>query len=434
MSEQLPYRFKIKDKEIKQFIEYPHIFGHFLGYDLLSQIHSDWIKYCWMGTGNKALQAHRNSYKTTAILIVGTIWWLTFGNPEETILFLRKSWEQSAEIVTAVKNQFESEAVRYLYKSYFNIDDLRGKPFRDSALNLVTKEKVTPESNVSCLGVGGNITGSHPSKIFADDLITLKDRISRAEREHTKSFIKELVNISSFGGSICYTGTPWHKDDGWNLISKPQKYPIGSIKIKGMTKKKKIEFKKTLGTSLYSANYELKHIADEDQLFPEPKYGKWPERFKRVNAWCDPSYEGKATTALAMIGIDFENRAWIRGWVWWKHIIECYKVIVDNLNFYKCGNFYIETNADKGYSKRDLAEKWPATLGRDERANKHIKIIAFLKKNWEMLIFAEDCQPEFVNQIMDYSEDADLKDAADSAASLIREMRLGKKSILDRFG
>lgn len=429
----IPEKYKLKDSEIKKFIKKPHLFGRQMGYDLLDEIHTEWIRYCWLGKEERALQAHRNSYKTTAILIVGVVWWLTFNNPNERILILRKSWDQAAEIVTAIKNQFESDFIRYVYKSIFDIDDVRGKVWRDSAINIITKENVTPETNVSCLGVGGNITGGHFTKIFADDLITIKDRTSTAERENTKTYIKELTNIVTVDGTICYTGTPWHKEDGWALLPAPKTYPVGSIKIKGFTPEKNLAYKKRLGASLYSANYELKHVADEDQLFQEPAYGKWPDKFRRINAWLDPSYEGKDSTALSMIGIDFDDRAWVRGWVWFKHVIECYNLVVKCMNDFKAGTLYVETNADKGYSKRDLAEKYTSVLGRNESANKHIKIISFAKQNWEMLTFADDCQPEYINQIMDYSEDADLVDAPDSLAALIREMRIGKRSILERF-
>jgi len=38
-----------------------------------------------------------------------------------------------------------------------------------------------------------------------------------------------------------------------------------------------------------------------------------------------------------------------------------------------------------------------------------------------------------MQQILDYNEGADFDDCPDSLASLIREMRIGKKSILERF-
>lgn len=424
---------EITPEQVEGFCKYPHLFGHYLGYDLLSDIHSEWIKYCWCTKENRALQAHRKSYKTTAILIVGTVWWLTFWNPNETILFLRKSWEQAADITKAVKAQFESESVRALYDSLFGFEQVIGKPKADTAFSIVTKEKITPEPNVSCLGMGANITGSHPTKIFADDIITLKDRISVAERKATDLFIKELSNIETIDGNTVFSGTPWHPDDGWKLIPTPKTYPVGSIEIQGFTPEKLQEYRSQLGSSLYASNYELKHIADEDRLFRDPRYKDWPDRFRRICSWIDPSYEGKASTAQAMIGVDFEGQAWARGWIWFKHIIDCYNDIVANMHVFNAGTLYIETNADKGFSQRDLADKYSPVIGRDEHQNKHIKIVSFLKQNWNDIIFANDTQPEGMNQVLDYAEDAEFVDLADAYASLIREMRIGKRSILERF-
>lgn len=45
------------------------------------------------------------------------------------------------------------------------------------------------------MGVNGSLTGKHYDVIFTDDIVNLKDRTSRAEREHTKSVYMELQNI-----------------------------------------------------------------------------------------------------------------------------------------------------------------------------------------------------------------------------------------------
>jgi hypothetical protein len=419
---------------LRTWIQWPHRFGNFLGYDLLTEIHSEWIKYAWLSPVNASLQAHRNSYKTTAILVVGAIWYLLIYDPNATILFLRRSADDALSIVKEIKQHYETPKLRNLYHLIYATTTNKGNTWRDGALSLITKKKISKEPNVDHLGMTSNITGDHYDKVFADDIITIKDRTSKAERESTKTFLKELINIPKIdGGTIFFTGTPWHKDDAWQKIPEPKKFPLGSIDIKGLTKEKVLHYKKTLGASLYSANYELKHVADEDQLFKEPKYGEWPERFKRISAWIDPSYEGKNTTSMAMIGITVDSRVFVRGWTWDEHIIKRYGDIVKVLEKYNCGSYYVETNADQGYSKKDLSEMRPGCIGRRSHKNKHVKIISFALNNWDDLIFAEDCQGEFVNQIMDYQEGQEPDDAPDALASLIEEMKIGKKSILERF-
>lgn len=424
----------LSDAEIQMFMLYPHVLGNHLGYTLLSDIHSKWIWNCWYRNTDYALQAHRNSYKTTAVLVVGAIWWLLFINPNERILFLRKSWDEAAGIVKEIKLQYESFPLQFLYEEICKIKNIKGDTWRDSALSLATKTQITKEPNIACLGIGGSLTGAHYTKIFSDDIITLKDRISKAERKNTITFIKELANIATVDGNKVFTGTPWHPEDGWNNIIKPVKYPVGSIDIKGFTPEKLQEYKSQLGPSLYSSNYELTHIADENRLFGDPTYRPWPERMKKISAWLDPSYEGAATTALSMIGMSIEGNIHVRGWIWPEHVIDCYTQIVKCCNEFNCGSLYVETNGDKGYSKRDLSLMYPVVIGRNETANKHIKIVSFAKHNWNKLLFAEDCQPEYMNQILDYTEDADLVDAADSLSSLIRELNIGGSNIIERFG
>ncbi len=424
----------ITDEHIKMFMHYPHTFGQYLGYELLSDIHTKWIRECWMRDTDFALRAHRNSYKTTAILVVGAIWWLTFFNANERILFERKSWEEAAAIVMEIRQQFESTALQILYQKKLKIDNIRGGTWKDSALTLSTKTQITKEPSISCGGISKNVTGAHYTKIFADDIITLKDRVSEAERKSTKRNIRELTNIKTIDGNIVYTGTPWHKEDGWNYTPTPVDYPIGSIEITGFTDDKLAEYKNELGASLYAANYELKHIADEDRLFPEPQYREWPERVRKCCAYIDPAYGGGDATALSVISLDINNAPIIRGWIWWESVVDVYAEIISHCRHIGVGTIYIETNADKGASKKDLDKLWPAVIGKNESMNKHVRIVSFVKYNWFNIFFSPDCNPEYLNQILDYTELADNDDAPDSLAGLIRETGIGGNSLLDRFG
>ena len=45
------------------------------------------------------------------------------------------------------------------------------------------------------MGVNASLTGKHFERIFTDDIVNLKDRISHAEREHTKLVYMELQNV-----------------------------------------------------------------------------------------------------------------------------------------------------------------------------------------------------------------------------------------------
>ena len=55
-----------------------------------------------------------------------------------------------------------------------------------------------------------------------------------------------------------------------------------------------------------------------------------------------------------------------------------------------------------------------------ESMNKHLKITTYLKGEWTKVVFVEGTDQEYINQICDYTEEAEHDDAPDSAASVIR--------------
>ncbi len=410
--------------EFELFMRNPHLFGHYLGYHDLIPLHSEWIIEAWTVKDIKSMMAHRNSYKTTAILIVGAIWWLLFHNPNETILFIRKAETDAQKILTAIKMHLESPRVLEIVYKLYGIKSLKTDTWSSKSLKLAIKTETTPEGNIEAKGSTAAITGSHYGKIFPDDIITLKDRVSKAEREWIKDFIRELRNIKKEDGEIFFSGTPWHKLDGWSIIPPPKVYPIGSVPIKGFMpdqiEAKRAELREGTTISLYTANYELKHISDGMSLFPEPVYGDWPDGLSPI-AYIDPSYQGDNTTALT-IGARVEDTAYCRGYVWDENIIDLYDTIIDKLKRYNCGTVYIETNADKGLSKRDIALKWPSVEGIHESENKHIRIVTFAIKYFRDIIWANDSDDRHMNQIIDYQEGQDPDDCPDSLAGLMRQL------------
>ena len=99
--------------------------------------------------------------------------------------------------------------------------------------------------------------------MFTDDIVNLKDRISKAERDEIKLRYQELQNVKNRGGKIFNTGTKWHKEDAVETYMPNVKiytcYDTGL-----MTRKEIEEIRNKMTPSLFAANYELKHIADED--------------------------------------------------------------------------------------------------------------------------------------------------------------------------
>ena len=55
-----------------------------------------------------------------------------------------------------------------------------------------------------------------------------------------------------------------------------------------------------------------------------------------------------------------------------------------------------------------------------EHQNKYLKISTLLRKWWGNVVFLSGTDPEYIAQIMDYTEEAEHDDAPDSAACICR--------------
>ena len=149
----------------------------------------------------------------------------------------------------------------------------------------------------------------------------------------------------------------------------------------------------------------------------------------------DSAFYGEDYTAFTIVR-EVAGKIYVYGRMWRKHVEDCYQQIYDLYNHFLCSKLYSERNADKGMVARDLKKMGVRTVSYDESMNKYIKIATYLKKVWPDVVFVEGTDPEYIEQICDYTEDAEHDDAPDSAASIIRELypKLGREEYKPLIG
>jgi hypothetical protein len=407
--------FNFTDNDLIIVRDQPHKLGWMLGYNKLSEIHSKWIIDVW--DKKIPLMAHRGSYKTTSVLIVGAIReFLRY--PDTRLGVIRKTYKEAMKPVNTIVKCFEKPELKGLY--YYAHGIIPRVIKKDGGLVTFNfKLTNTNEGSLNAFGIEDIKTGMHLDEAFCDDIITLKDRISKAARESTKEGIRELTtNIMDEGQDVMFDGTPWHKDDGWSIIPKPKKY---DWKKTGIFTKKLIE-KKRKGTTkqLFSINYELKHTTPDDAIFKDPVYGKWDYTLPSVYGHLDAKYKGDHTNGLTFMAKREDGRFQITGYTWPEHIDEHIKDVVELYQKRRCSKLWNEENADKGYLAKDLKKEGMKVDTYSEHWHKHTKIVTFLKAHWNELVWDENIQPEYMNQILDYMEGQEPDDCPDSAASLLR--------------
>lgn len=397
-------------------IERPVEYAHMLGYTLLTDLHNQWIRDMVLGVEDTTTQAHRGSYKTTAGAVGLTI--LTLLRGDLSMMFLRKTDDDVKKVIANVKRNLLHPVTQTVYKT------ITGKPLTlltATATEITTSSYTSVNAGAQLTGMGtqSSITGKHADYIWTDDIVNLKDRRSRAERERIKDFYAELQNIRNRGGGrIVNTGTPWHKEDAFTVMPPARRW---DCRHTGLMTEAQIEaLRKSMPPSLFAANYELIHIAAENALFKTPpRFESVPELLRDGVAHVDAAYGGEDYTAFTC-GRKIGDTIYLYGRLWHSHVDTVLGAILTEAQRLMCAPVHCEDNGDKGYLRQQITAAGYRAASYHERENKYFKISTWLHKWWGNIVFIKGTDPAYISQIMDYNEDAEHDDAPDSAASIVR--------------
>ncbi len=390
--------------------------GYAVGFDKLTALHNRWIIEMIRGTQDKTLQAHRGSYKTTCVSIALACIFVLL--PNKKTLFLRKTDADVKDVIRQVRNILLSPPMQEAARLIHGKDMvLITQTASELSSNLPGDSKGT--SQLVAMGINGSITGKHFDRIFTDDIVNVQDRTSKAERDRTKIVYQELQNIRNRGGRIFNTGTPWHKEDCFSLMPNIERHDCYST---GLISKEQLQIiREAMTASLFAANYELRHIASDDVIFTSPQTGADPAIAEQGICHIDASYGGEDGTAFTICKKS-GGKYYIYGRLWQKHVDDCLPEIIRLRKAFNAGIIYCERNADKGYLAKALRDKGERADTYHEKTNKFVKITSYLKSEWKNVVFVAGTDAEYINQICDYTENAEHDDAPDSAASIVRKL------------
>lgn len=397
--------------------EQPYKIGHFVGFKDLTELHNRWLRSFLYGKEDITLLAHRGSYKTTDLSLFLAIHAVI--KPNDTVDFFRKTDTDVTEVMNQTAKILKTGAMREVARMLYGTDLILEKETANEIhTNLCTSTKGA--SQILGLGITTSITGKHADIVVTDDIVNIKDRISKAERERTKIQYMELQNIVNRGGRFINTGTPWHKEDAISLMPNVQRYDCYST---GLIDRPRLEqLRKSMSDSLFAANYELKHIADADAMFTNPQFTDATGLIYGGLAHIDAAYGGEDSTAFTAFKRQPDGSLVGFGKRWEKHVDDCLPEILEIHKRLRLGSVACEKNADKGYLAKEMNKVGLPPFLYSETMNKFVKISTYLRKEWSNIRWLEETDPEYVNEILDYSEFAEHDDCPDSAASLIRRM------------
>ena len=405
----------------------PHVFGWGLGYKKLNETHGDWIKYLFDGKGrSRTLIAHRNSYKTTC-LVVGVIRSI-FLYPDKTIAIVRKTHTLASKTLLEIRKQLETDIAKILAKGLYGVNTIQSNDWGSTSFTVSFRKSIGREGNVEAIGLGASITGRHYSTIIADDFVDAEDRRSLKTRDNTKDYVQELSNVLKAGqdARICYVGTVWHQEDAFSNLPKGLRFPLHSIEIPEFTGRTEEDIMKdfNLTPAIFSINYLLEHAGSEDAYLRNIAIGERKDCGNEV-AFIDPAFGGNSTTAISWVGRDSDGIFHVFGKVYtvpFNEIIPNIAKIHDQL---RAGTLFIETNLDKGLSIPLFKQYIRRVIGHNETVNKHERIVSTLYHLRERIIIDKMSDEEYIKQVKNYEEDIIPSDAPDSLAGAIRMITEG---------
>jgi predicted phage terminase large subunit-like protein len=406
-----------REQAIDFLINRPYKFGHLLGFTKLKPIHNEWIRRMIKGKNDETLQASRGTYKTTCDSIALALICILL--PNKRTLFMRKTDTDVKEVIKQVQKILLDPHTQVFVQAIYGVNlKLMVQSATEVSTNLTTDIKGT--SQLVGIGLGSSLTGKHFDYIFTDDIVNINDRISKAERDRTKLIYQELQNVKNRGGRIFNTGTPWHQDDAFSIMPDADKYDCYTMCKHGVLTLDEINaIKERMTASLFSANYELRHIASEDVIFSEPETGAEQSMVFNGTAHLDSAFYGEDYTAFTVMAYK-GGKFYVFGKIWRKHVQDCYGDILGLYQALLCDKLWNESNADKGMVAKELKQLGIRVATYNESMNKHIKIVTYLKAIWKDIIFVDGTDDEYIDQICDYTENAEHDDAPDSAACLAR--------------
>ena len=401
-------------------LAYPYRFGHSVGFTRLTELHNVWLKEMIRGNEDKTLQAHRGSYKTTCVSIALAL--IVVLLPNCKTLFMRKTDNDIKEVISQVKKILQSQQMRYFVQCIYGVN-LRLATENATELSTNLSIDIRGTAQLIGAGCGGSLTGKHFDRIFTDDIVNVNDRISKAERERTKTVYQELQNIKNRGGRIFNTGTPWHADDCFSIMPAPEKWDCYSTGL--MAEEEIAAVKESMTASLFACNYELRHIASEDVIFLNPQTGAEASLAEQGDGHIDAAYGGSDFTAYTLVRKE-DGIYYVLGKLWSKHVDDCLDEIQAIHARFNAGKIFVEDNGDKGYLGKELRRRGERVVIYHENMNKFLKITSYLKSEWKNIRFVEGTDKAYIEQVCDYNENAEHDDAPDSLSCQIR--RLWKKS------
>lgn len=314
----------------------------------------------------------------------------------------------------------------------------------------------TQGGKVLAAGMKGGVTGYGAHYMLIDDPVKdFEQATSSVIQEKIWNRYRADIRTRLYpGAAIVLIMTRWVTDDlagrlilQEGLVSEGGKWDILSLPIldaKGRSLWPEAyslaeiqDIRESVGEKIFQALYQQTPVDLIDRIFTDPVFRE-PEKDMPRIGYLDPAFGGSDFCALTSGGTNGEDgktaNAYITGgYVWKSQIDKTYNTIERIYKQERLRKLWIESNQAQRIMKYEL-EKRGLNIGLvNSVKDKHFRIINYAKQNWERIFFSRKVTPEYMKQLLSYTELSKDKDAADSLAGLIQELGIGRTPLSSRY-
>lgn len=439
-------------------LQHPYYLGKYvLGYDKFESIHYDMLSFILGIIYNKVPEAldlePRGCYKTTALSITLPIY-LELKDPDDNILINHKVKTISTSILEEIQDQYK---INKLFLVLFG--NRIGTIWRQGYITSKHRTKPSKEPTIAAGSVDKELVSGHYNIMINDDIVTLKDYVSKKERDKTETFYNSVRYLAE-DGSIVNVGTRWHEDDLYGTVltkTIPKRYQ----RIKAIVDENKklyfptkypIEKINRLKTGSFLDDDEAKgnriaNILFDAVMMQKPRNDSSEKPFrellfisekeievymKSIIFW-DPAFSQKdfaCFSSACCLAHDSNNRSIVKDFLYRKLAANKFIELLPGFILKNdVGILVYESNSAQVLLDDDLRQMVLQhglncqVVGIPSIANKHLRIMAAQPTIVSSTYFLEEkLKDDFsdyaqaVIEIKAYSKEADYKDATDSLA------------------
>lgn len=252
--------------------------------------------------------------------------WKLLNNPNLNIILVSETSSKSIDSLDKIRKLLtKNEKIVKL----FGDDLLYYKDNNEKKLTLNSRKTTKGGYNVEIFGINNAITGSRSDIVIFDDVIgeMFKEATIQAKNKDISRFYSVFPTLEAYS-KVIYIGTRWCKGDlidlliekdedtEWKTYIESVFDDNGDVKHPEIMNKEEIEKqRRMLPPVFFSAQYENRIIAEENQIFKIDEYKRYTEIEEKLNTGIigvDLSLgEGGDQNALVVVGYGNKGKIYV---------------------------------------------------------------------------------------------------------------------------